>query len=233
MFVVRHPVTGQSVTVTTLTRLSPIQDLRSFIYREFSIDSENILVRLYARGKELMDGCTFFDYSLREGEVIFFNLKPIAASASEVNVVIENENMGEPGSVTDVQPMTESKYFRVGAKVDVCSAENGAWYEAVISAIVPRSTAKVNDSDDELEYHCTYESYGKSTEVVNLSQIVPRMHKKLAFEGFDPSTFTKNVLVNYNFDSPGQLGDWYKGVVRRIADSKRRSYALICDLMTE
>lgn len=57
------------ITVEDFTRLTVVDDIRKEVSHLFKFTSKEI--RLICRGKELVDGCTLYEYGVKDGDLFY------------------------------------------------------------------------------------------------------------------------------------------------------------------
>jgi len=220
---VRNSLTGGEIKLNE-SKLLPIKQLRQIVHEKF--DVEPSLQRLFFKGKQLEDcsenekDLTLFDYSVAASDVILLMPRKVLAElGTNKNNASSAEKVKEEKTPTSEVPAAEGSQeptWPVGTYVDVKDKDIGAFFIAQVKGF------KLNENQNG-EYTVEFTEYPgefitTETEIRN----IPR--NKLAIQDIKVD---EKVVVNYNFDNPGDLGFWYEAKVEQV---KRTTRTVICTI---
>ncbi|XP_045784907.1 E3 ubiquitin-protein ligase UHRF1-like [Maniola jurtina] len=215
------------------SKLTKIEQFRRVIEETFKVEPK--LQRLIYGGKLLEDGYTFHDYNIKLNDVIQLmeRVQPLDKTDNVESKSQEDETASQQVEKKNIQYKDAiSSMYKVGDFIDTKQKEGGYWLEGSITRIVfdpevlkdnifsendPEIISDENillkvrlDQDTEEEIFC------KPTEVR------PRARNEINLESIQ---IGQTVMINYNIDDPGEIGNWYDFKVDEIK-KHRKTYEL-------
>lgn len=222
---VRTTYGDKSFQVDGLSKLTKIEDLK--LKMEQDLEVPPIRQRLFFAGKQLEDGHTLYDYSVKRNSLIQVMIRPVEAVTSEnknnKQIDVSGDKCEEKEKLTDIinqetnglqeeKPIekdceaTTSYRWKIGDCVDGKDLTMGAWFEALVKKIDV-------DENGDIRYHVIYDGYDES-EIIPLSEkdVRPRARTKISYEDVESGMI---VMANYNCDEKRERGFWYDVEVTR------------------
>uniref|UniRef100_A0A8C5V5P9 E3 ubiquitin-protein ligase UHRF n=1 Tax=Microcebus murinus TaxID=30608 RepID=A0A8C5V5P9_MICMU len=234
-------------TVNWLSRLTKVEELREKIEELFHVEPS--LQRLFYRGKQMENGHSLFDYSVRQNDTIqllvrqslvlffffFFETEDpelsdtdsgccLAQSESDKSST-HGESDGRAGLAEE--PMwveTELGLYKVNEYVDARDANMGAWFEAQVVRVTQRARSRDEPccSTSALEDDIVYHvKYDDYPEngVVQMGSGDVRARARTIIKWPDLEV-GQLVMLNYNTDNPKERGFWYDAEITRKRETR-------------
>uniref|UniRef100_T1IID2 RING-type E3 ubiquitin transferase n=1 Tax=Strigamia maritima TaxID=126957 RepID=T1IID2_STRMM len=160
------------IKLNDLSRLCSIKELKHKLVKPFQANSDRL--QLFYSGKQLVDGHTLHDYSVKLNDVIQVRIKPemvpekadstsgYESSASTVELVGDDDTIEiEQNCITNIreEECSESCFYKVGDLIDAKEDSSGSWYEAKIVKIIKVTTldegfhSTLESDDENLQQH--------------------------------------------------------------------------------
>ncbi|XP_068081324.1 E3 ubiquitin-protein ligase UHRF1 [Anabrus simplex] len=201
MYIQIRTIDGKQSTVVTVSKLTTVEELKAKVFESLSVEPSK--QRLFYRGKQMEDGYKIFDYNINLNDVVQLLIK-IDLKLFD----IQGKDSTIPSSSKEVAG--KSEYFKVGDVVAAIDSANGAWAEGKIVSIMQQSREEITSprkSDSSLDDGLIYGVQLKNDLVFSkLGEVRPVSKYKYKFEELKIGDI---VLVNYNLETPSELGSWY------------------------
>ncbi|KAL7298508.1 hypothetical protein TKK_0008288 [Trichogramma kaykai] len=207
--------------IFNVSKLTTIVQMKEMVAAKFCAPIDRL--SLYFQGKHLEDDCTLHDYSINLNHVIQVRIKPVELEKISIKSESEDkENIDDNARVADEkieikeevkikeeeEIETTSDHYQAGDAIDCTDTIVGAWYEAVILKIVKKGDRTVFKVRWDLP-----ESKNDDAFDVEETSIRPRAWKTLDFNDLE---IGQRVMVNYNLESPKEIGHWYDLTISKI-----------------
>lgn len=198
----------------------PPFSVQAMVEKEMLVNAER--QRLFYRGKQLESGYKLFDYNVNLNDVIQLMVRAAPPpksvttdddefSSKDKSTDNKSENAKDQKETSEDVAEAESLYYRVGDSVDCIDLSHGAWFEATIAQILKRENALI------YKVKWDAEEDGDPFEV-DEKYLRPRAHRLIDFNDLE---IGQKVMVNYNIESPGEIGYWFDISIVKILKTRR------------
>jgi hypothetical protein len=221
---------GRDCRIDGLSKLTNIEDVRKKIQATMQDydDLQPECLRLFFKGKELIDTHTLYDYEVGIDACIQLLVRKPKPKEENNNNNESGDELQTEKNKKDKEAEKETKAdddvndasYKLGELVDGRDV-TGAWFEAEVVGVknkrIPEPTATSDVpptpprySNDGLTYVVKYESY-EQTDHLSSSHLRPIARQEVPFKDVKKG---ETYLLNYNVENPDARGFWYDCVIK-------------------
>jgi len=235
-----------------LSKLTTVEEVRRRIPQEMEGDDDELLperLRLFFKGKELIDEHTLYDYDVGLDAVLQLLIrKPIVEVNNNNEAEKEDKETNDKDSGCESEPSQtieekdiEDATYKVGEYLDVIDKLTGAWFEAKIVEVkgVPAPQTPSSDpsphcpsedslpvpphyKDDGFSYKIQWLGYDDQVEVVSSIRLRPIARTQLKLKDLKVD---ETYMVNVNTENPEDRGFYYDMSITKLPANKARGAA--------
>ncbi|XP_012260233.2 E3 ubiquitin-protein ligase UHRF1-like isoform X1 [Athalia rosae] len=219
MYVQVRTIDGNRNVVLNISKLTTVDEFKLMVEKEMQVRPD--LQRLFYQGKQLENGYKLFDYNINLNHVIQLMVKTNITNYSEKKYPTSSDRGSDKDNVNGLnekakegekKEAAESQFYRVGDAIDCIDLIYGAWFEATIVHILK--------DGDGLLYQVKWDAEEDGDPFnVDEEHIRPRARRLLAIGNLK---IGQRVMINYNIESPTEIGYWYDLVIAKIHKTRTK-----------